>query len=101
MKRQLAVWLTWLGMTIVVLWLIVGLAVNAGPFLAAVILGPAVVVYAYGEQWARRRGSSVWRRSWVAVALFLAAFLLVGWVAILAALIVGAVVLIRRRRASV
>jgi len=102
MTRQLVLWLEWLVMTIVVLWLIVGLAVTAGPLIAALIVGPALVVYGYGEQRARDRGSStVWRRSWAAAAVFLAAFLLVGWPAILAALVVGAVVLIRSRRESV
>jgi hypothetical protein len=101
MTRQLAVWLVWIVMTIVVLWLIVGLAVTAGPFVAAVIVGPALVVYAYGEQRARERGSRLWRRSWAAAALFLAAFLLLGWIAILAGLVVAAVVLIRSRRESV
>src|SRR4051812_27581903 len=90
MTRQLTVWLVWIAMTIVVLWLIIGLAVTAGPFVAAVIVGPALVVYAYGDQRARGRGSRVWRRSWAASALFLAAFVLVGWLAILAALVVGA-----------
>jgi len=101
MARQLVVWLEWLAMTIVGLWLVVGLAVTAGPLVAAVIIGPALVVYGYGEQRARARGSSTWRRSWAAAAIFLAAFLLVGWPAILAALVVGAVVLIRSRRESV
>jgi hypothetical protein len=100
MTRQLAVWLMWIATTIVVLWLVVGLAVITGPFVAAVVLGPAIVVYAYGERQARSRGSSIWRRSWAAAVLFLAAFVLVGWLAILAALIVGAVCLIRIRRAS-
>src|SRR6476620_9948500 len=53
MTRQLAAWLIWIGMTIVVLWLIVGLAVTAGQFVAAVIVGPALDVYAYGDQRAR------------------------------------------------
>jgi hypothetical protein len=101
MTRQLVVWLEWLVMTIVVLWLIVGLAVTAGPFVAAVVIGPLLVVYGYGEQRARSRGSRTWRRGWSAAAIFLAAFLLVGWLAILAALVVGAVVLIRSRRESV
>jgi Na+/H+ antiporter NhaD/arsenite permease-like protein len=98
--RQLFVWVEWIVVTAVVLWLVVGLTVTAGPLVAAVIIGPALVLYTLGEQEARKRGSSVWRRSWSAAALFLALYLLVGWVAIVAALVVGAFVLVRARRAG-
>jgi hypothetical protein len=100
MTRQLVVWLQWTVMTVVVLWLVVGLTVTAGPLVAAVVIGPALVVYTLGEQRARASGSRVWRRSWAGAAVLLAGFLLLGWLAIVAAFVVGAVVLIRGRRAT-
>jgi hypothetical protein len=101
MTRQLMAWFAWIAITLVVLWLVAGLAVTAGPLVAATIVGPAVVIYALGEQRARVRGSSMWRRGWAAAALFLAAFLLLGWLALVAAFAVAAFILIRSRRASV
>jgi hypothetical protein len=101
MTRQLVAWLWWIVMTMVVLLLIVGLTITAGPLLAAAVAGPAIVAYGLGEQRARERNSTVWRRSWSAAVLFLAAFLFLGWLGGLASLAVGAVVLIRARRASV
>jgi hypothetical protein len=92
MKRQLVVWLEWIVMTVVALWLVAGLTILAGPFIAALVVGPALVVYALG---ARRPG---WRRAWSAALLFIAAFLLVRFLAVVAAVVVAVVLLVRSRR---